>query len=139
MLEENKELIRCWFEEVWNKGRADAIDEMLAKDGIVHGLSNETGEPLQGAAAFREFHKKFHDAFPNIVVTVDDTIAEGDQVVARCTVRGQHTGDSLGFAATNKPIMITGTAIARVKDGKIVEAWNNFDLLSLNQQIGVFN
>ena len=137
MSEQNKELIRRWFEEVWNKGRADAIDEMLAKDGIVHGLSNETGEPLRGADAFREFHKKFYDAFPNIVVTVDDTIAEGDLVVARCSVRGQHTGDGLGFAATNKPIMITGIGIARVKDGMVVEAWNNFDFLSLNQQIGV--
>lgn len=139
MLEENKELMCRWFEEVWNKGRADAIDEMLAKDGIVRGLSNETGEPMRGADAFRQFHKKFRDAFPNIVVTVDDAIAEGDQVVARCTVRGQHTGDSLGFKATNKPIMITGTAIARVKDGKFVEAWNNFDFLSLYQQIGAIN
>lgn len=137
MSEENKELVRRWFEEVWNKGRADAIGEMLDKDGIVHGLSNETGEPLRGADAFREFHRKFYDAFPNIVVTVDDTIAEGDQVAVRCTVRGQHTGDGLGIAATNKPILITGIAIARVKDGQIVEAWNNFDFLSLNQQIGV--
>lgn len=137
MLEENKNLIRRWFEEVWNKGRVDAINEMLANDGIMHGLSNETGEPMHGLDAFREFHKKFYDAFPSIVVTVEDTIAEGDQVVARCTVRGQHTGDGLGVSATNKPILVTGIVIARVKDGKVVEAWNNFDFLSLYQQIGV--
>lgn len=137
MSEKNKDLICRWFEEVWNKARTDVIAEMLDKDCVIHGLSNETGEPLVGAAAFREFHKKFYDAFPNIVVTVEDTIAEGDTVVARCSVRGQHTGDSLGFAATNKPILITGVAIVRVKDGKFVEVWNNFDFLSMYQQIGM--
>lgn len=137
MLETNKKLIIRWFEEVWNSGRGEAIDEMLAKDAIVHGLSNDTGEPLRGSDAFRVFHQNFYNAFPDIVVTVDDTIAEGDLVVARCTVRGQHTGDSLGVAASNKPIMITGIAIVRVTDGKIVEAWNSFDFLTLNQQIGV--
>jgi len=137
MSEENKKLLVRWFEEVWNKGRAGAIDGLLDKDAIVHGLANETGEPIVGLDAFREFHQRSYNSFPDIVVTVDDTLAEGDKVVARCTVRGQHTGESLGFAATNKPIMITGIAIARVKDGKIVEAWNNFDFLTMYQQIGV--
>ena len=99
MAEENKALIRRWFEEVWNKGRADAIDEMFAEGGVAHGLSDESGSPLRGPAAFREFHQKFRNAFPDIVVTVEDTIAEGDQVAARCLVRGKHSGDSLGFAA----------------------------------------
>ena len=137
MLEENKDLIVRWFEEVWNKGREKAADEMLDKDVVIHGLSNETSEPLVGPDAFREFHRKFYNAFPDIVVTVDDTIAEGDKVVARCTVSGQHTGESLGVAATNKPILITGIAIARIKDGKFVEAWNNFDFLAMYQQIGL--
>jgi predicted ester cyclase len=51
-------------------------------------------------------------------------------------VRGKHTGDSLGFAATQAPVEITGIAIVRVADGKIVEAWNNFDFLTMHRQLG---
>ncbi len=137
MSEENKELMRRWFEEVWNKGRSEAIEEMLAEDGIVHGLASESGEALRGPADFKEFHKGFHGAFPDITVTVEDAIAEGDQVAVRCSVRAIHTGDSLGFAATEQPVEITGIAIARIENGKIAEAWNNFDFMSLYRQLGV--
>jgi len=136
MLEENRQLLHRWFEEVWNKGRADVIDELFAEDGIAHGLADETGAPLRGASAFRQFHGKFRGAFPDIVVTVEDTLAEGDKVAARCTVRAVHSGDDLGLAATQKPMEITGMSIVRIKDGKIVEAWNNFDFMSMFRQLG---
>jgi steroid delta-isomerase-like uncharacterized protein len=136
MSQDNKDLVRRWFEEVWNKGRADAIDEMLAADGIVYGLSDESGSPLRGTVAFRAFHQTFKSAFPDITVVVEDAIAEGDKVAARCTVRGQHMGDSLGFAATERPVEFTGIAIVRIENGQIVEAWNNFDFMSMNRQLG---
>ncbi|HEX8096423.1 MAG TPA: ester cyclase [Pyrinomonadaceae bacterium] len=136
MSEENRALIRRWFEEVWNKGRADAIDEMFAADGIAHGLSDEGGGPLRGSAAFKDFHKKFSGALSDLVVTVEDTVVEGDKVAARCSVRARHTGEGLGVAATDRPVEMTGMSIARVRDGKIIEAWNNFDFMSLFQQIG---
>jgi len=137
MTVENKALTLRWFEEVWNKGRAEAIDEMFAQDGLAHGLSDESGQPLRGPAAFKEFHAKFREAFPDLVVTVEDTVAEGDKVAARCTVRGKHAGDSLGFAATQAPTEFTGISIVRVKDGKIVEGWNNFDFMTMYKQLGV--
>ncbi len=137
MIVENKALLQRWFEEVWNKGRAEAIDEMFAEDGLAHGLSDEGGKPLLGPAAFKEFHAKFRGAFPDIIITVDDTVAEGDKVAARCSVRGKHTGDNLGFAATQAPAEFTGIAIIRVKDGKIAEAWNNFDFMTMYRQLGV--
>jgi steroid delta-isomerase-like uncharacterized protein len=136
MSEENKALVRRWFEEVWNKGRAEAIDEMFAEDGVAHGLSDASGQPLRGPAGFRPFHRSFRDAFPDIEVVVEDVIAEGDKLAARCSVRGRHQGDTLGFRATDRPIEITGMTFARVRDGKIVEAWNNFDFMSLFQQLG---
>lgn len=135
--EANKALIRRWFEEVWNKGRADAIAEMFAADGIAHGLSDEPAKPMKGPADFTTFHGIFRGAFPDIEVIVEDTIAEGDLVAARCSVRGRHTGDHLGVAASNAPVRFTGIAIVRIKDGKIVEAWNNFDFLAMNKQIGI--
>ncbi len=136
MSEENKALIRRWFSEVWNQGRAEAIDEMFAADGIAYGLADEEGHPLRGAAGFKPFFKKFRDAFPDLEVVVEDTVAEGDKVAARCIVRGSHQSDSLGFAATHQPTEFTGLCIVRVRDGQIVEAWNNFDFMSVFQQLG---
>ena len=137
MSEANKELVLRWFEEVWNKGRAEAIDEMFAEEGVAHGLTDEQGNPsLRGPSAFKIFFRKFRDAFPDIRVVVEDAIAEGDKVAARCTVRGSHQSDSLGFAATQRPMEITGMSSVRIQDGKIVEAWNNFDFMSMFQQLG---
>ena len=135
-LEQNKALIRRWFKEVWNDGRADAIPEMFAADGIAHGLSDDASSPLRGPAGFVPFHGQFRGAFPNIEVVVEDQIAEGDLVATRCSVRGKHTGDHLGFAATDSPVDFTGMTITRIKDGKIVEAWNNFDFMKMYRQLG---
>jgi steroid delta-isomerase-like uncharacterized protein len=135
MYDENRALIHRWFEEVWNKGREDAIDEMFAEEGIANGLADETDAPLRGPAGFKPFFQKFRQAFPDIEVIVEDTVVEGDKVAARCRVRATHQGESLGFAATQKPVEFTGISIVRIKDGKIVEAWNNFDFMSMFQQI----
>ena len=131
-----KAFIRRWFEEVWNKGREEAIDEMFAEDGIAHGLADETGAPLRGPNGFKPFFRSFRGAFPDIEVIVEDTVAEGDKVAARCRLHATHAGEGLGFAATQRPMEITGIAIVRVKDGKIVEAWNNFDFMAMFQQLG---
>ena len=136
MSEENKALIRRWFEEVWNKGREEAIDEMFATDGIAHGLAEEPEKKMRGPRDYKPFYQKFRAAFPEIEVVVDDTIAEGDKVAARCTVRGKHQSDSLGFAATGKSTEFTGMTIVRIADGKIVEAWNNFDFMTMFKQLG---
>jgi steroid delta-isomerase-like uncharacterized protein len=136
MSDENKALIRRWFEEVWNQGRAEAIDEMFAEDGIGHGLTGDNEQPLCGPAGFKPFFHSFRDAFPNLEIVVEDVIAEGDKVAARCSVRGTHAGDGIGIAATQLPFEIGGMCIARVKDGKIAEAWNTFDFMSLFQQLG---
>jgi steroid delta-isomerase-like uncharacterized protein len=135
MSEENRALIHRWFEEVWNKGRAEAIDELFAEEGVASGLADESGAPLRGPTGFKPFFQKFRDAFPNIEVIVEDTVAEGDKVAARCRVRAVHEGEGLGFTATNRPVEFTGISIVRIRDGKIVEAWNNFDFMSMFQQL----
>ncbi len=136
MSEENKALIRRWFEEVWNKGRSEAIDEMFAEEAVAHGLADAGGAELRGPTGFKPFFERFRAAFPDISVVVEETIAEGDLVAARCTVRGKHQSDSLGFAATQQPVEFSGMAFVRVSDGKIVEAWNNFDFMAMFQQLG---
>ena len=136
MSDKNKALIRRWFEEVWNKGRAEAIAEVFADDGIAHGLSDDVDNPLRGPQGFLPFHAQFREAFPNIEVVIEDQIAEGDKVATRCSVRGKHSGDGLGFAATQMPVEFTGVTITRIRDGQIVEAWNNFDFMKMYKQLG---
>lgn len=137
MSEKNKALVRRWFEEVWNQGRSDVIDELLAEDAVIHGLVDGAGYPVNGLQGFHDFHTQFRGAFPDIAVSVDDTIAEGDMVVARCSVRGRHMGNHLGFAATNAPVEFDGVAITRIENGKIAEAWNHFDFAQMNRQLGL--
>ena len=134
---QHKALMRRWFEEVWNKGRADAIAEMLAEDAVVHGLSDDVANPLRGPEGFLPFHAQFRDAFPNIEVVVEDQIAEGDMVVTRCSVRGKHEGDGLGFKATEAMVDFDGIGIGRVENGMFVESWNSFDFMRMYKQLGV--
>ena len=133
---DNAALFRRWFEEVWNKGREEAIDELFDEEGVAHGLADVASGALRGPAGFKPFFRSLREAFPGIEVIVEDTVAEGDRVAARCTVRGHHRGDTLGFKATDSPVEFTGIAIVRIRDGKIVEAWNNFDFMSMYQQLG---
>ena len=90
----------------------------------------------EGIAGHKAIVTLFRGAFPDLPWGIDDLIAEGDRVVARCSVRGRHTGDHLGVAASNALVEFTGIGIGRVKDGKFVETWNNFDFQTMNQQIG---
>jgi steroid delta-isomerase-like uncharacterized protein len=136
MSEANKALVRRWFEEVWNKGRAEAIDEMFDENGVAHGLADDPSTPIRGPQNFRPFHTMFRDAFPNMRIVIEDMVAEGDKVAARCSVRGKHEGELRGLAATQAPVEFTGIAIIRIDDGKIVEAWNNFDFMTMYKQTG---
>lgn len=124
-----------WFNEVWNKGRVSAIDEMLAEDAVTHGLG-EAGVEIRGPAAFKPFVARLRGAFPDIAVTVEQTIAEGDWIASRWSARMTHSGDDLGVPATGKHVTVTGMSMARVREGKMIEGWNNWDMLGLMQQIG---
>jgi steroid delta-isomerase-like uncharacterized protein len=129
-----KDFVRQWFEEVWNKQRTDAIDELAEPKCLVRGL----GEDMQGTAGFKPFHASFLDAFPDLVVTVEDTICEGNLVAARWSASGTHRGGGLGVPATGKSMTVTGMTFARITDeGKLCEGWNSFDRLGMLQQLGV--
>ena len=135
MSAENKVLCRRWFEEVWNKGREAAIDELLAADGLAYGLG-ERGQALRGPEPFKGFYRVFRGAFPDLHLTIDDMLAEGDKVLVRFSGTGTHQGDHLGVPATRRPVTFTGMTLVRCQDGKLVEGWNNFDLYGLLTQVG---
>lgn len=136
MAEDNAQFMYRWFEEVWNKGNEDMIEEMFAEDGIANGLNDAEGNPVRGHAGFRSLQRAFRCAYPDLKITIEDSISEGDKIALRCRVTGTHTGDGLGLAPTDQPVEFTGLAIARIKDGKIVEAWNEFDFLKMYSQVG---
>jgi steroid delta-isomerase-like uncharacterized protein len=133
----NKVLVYRWYEEVWNKKREEAIDEMLSADVISYGLTDNPTEAVKGTSAFKKYWRALIEIFPDIHVAVESTIAEDDKVVSRCSVRGTHLGQGLGIPPTGKKIHVTGVRIATFHDGKVIEAWNNFDYLAVYGQLGL--
>lgn len=137
MTQETPERIfRLWFEEVWNRGRVELIETYLARNAVIHAL-DETGADAIGPHGFRPFLDKFRAAFPDISISVDHVIAVGDTAAGRWTARMTHEGDALGFKATGRAMTITGMSMIRVENGKVVEAWNEWDRLTFAQTLGV--
>jgi len=137
MEHEYKTLAHRWFNEVWNQGRGEAIDEMFDCDAVAHGLADETGQEIRGPEMFKPFYANFRNAFPDIHITIEDALVDGDKVAVRCLVQATHQGEGIGLAPTNLPVAFTGICIMRTRDGKIIEAWNNFDFMTMYQQLGV--
>lgn len=133
MSEQNKAVVRRWFDEVWNHGNADAIDQLMAPNAVVHGL----GEDTRGSEGFKRFHAAYLEAFPDVHIAIEDLVAEGDKVAFRWSATATHRGASLGFAATNRNVRFEGMGIIRTQHGKIAEGWNTFDQLGMLQQLGV--
>src|SRR5262249_35846299 len=117
MTDEERDLGRRWFEEVWNKGRREAIDEMLAPEGVIH----DGGTDTVGPEGFYPFFDRLNATFSEFHVHVEDSIAEGDKICVRWSCTAKHTGDGLGMPATGVTTHITGISILRVADGRLVE------------------
>jgi len=128
-----KEVAAAWFESVWNKKDPSAIDRYLAPDAKMHGL-DKAPMPI---ADFKQLHRTFCEAFPDIRIEIERTVSEGDMVVALCHVTGTHCGSSLGCAPTQNRVDMWGMGMARVAGDRIVEGWNAWDFMSLYQQVGM--
>ena len=132
MSEENKALARrSW--EIVNQHNPDLIDEFYTPDLVWH----EPDQDIQGSEEAKQFVSTFLEAFPNLNVTLEDEIAEGDKVVTRWTIRGTHQGELMGIAPTEEQIELKGITIHRIKGGKIAEEWERYDNLGMMQQLGV--
>ena len=133
MSENNKNIIRRSFEARFNTGNLDIMDELYAHDFVYHDGDCE----IHGLEAFKQGAAKFHDAFPDAQVTIENQIAEGDRVVTQWKAQGTHKGEYMGIAPTGKMIKGTGITIHRISEGKIVEGWSESDKSSLYKQLGV--
>jgi steroid delta-isomerase-like uncharacterized protein len=131
MSEENKALARRSWEAPNNP---DVIDEVYAPDMVWH----DPGLEIRGTQEAKQFVAGYKSAFPDLAVTVEDEIAEGDKVVSRWTIRGTHQGETEDYGpATGKQMELKGISISRIQDGKIVEEWNSYDNLGVLQQLGL--
>jgi steroid delta-isomerase-like uncharacterized protein len=133
--EENKAIVRRWFEEVWNQGREGTIDELFPAEGVAHGLGDSESD-VHGPTEFKPFAANIRGSIPNTQIRVEDILSEGDRVAVRVILEGTHTGQGLGVPPTGRKVSIQGIIILRMVDGQIVEAWNSYDQLGLLRQIG---
>jgi len=132
--EDNKTLDRRRFEEAWNKGNLAVVDELSDANVVTQ---NPPGPPLQGTEALKQFVLMYRSALPDVQMTIEDQIADGDKVVTRWTARGTHKGELMGIPPTGKQTTVTGISFNRWANGKVVESWTNFDALGMMQQLGV--
>ena len=135
MSEGNKFVIRRSFEELWNKGNLSLADELFTPNYAHHDPS--TPDFGRGPESERKRATVYRTAFPDLQLTIEDIIAEGQTVMARWSCRGTHKGDLSGIAPTGKQVTISGVSVARFTGGKMVEGWVNWDALGLMQQLGV--
>jgi steroid delta-isomerase-like uncharacterized protein len=119
--------------EPW-EGNFGVIDELVAADYVGH----DPAQPeLHGPDGIREFITTYLAAFPDGKITIDEQLAEGDLVASRWTGRGTQQGELMGVPPTGRQVTVSGITISRVKNGKVVEEWSNWDTLGMLQQLGV--
>jgi predicted ester cyclase len=131
-LEANKAMVRLICDEVFNQGNLAVAEEVFAANYVEHfpGLPS-------GLDGFKHFLTMLRAAFPDLHVTLEDLIGEGDQVVWRWTMHGTHQGELFCLPATGKQATWTEIQIGRFAGGKLVEHWMSFDRLDLLQQLGL--
>ena len=135
MSQENKALTRrSW--EIVAKGSLETLDDALQEVYADTIVMHEPDEDVRGIEGLRQFVSMIRSALPNLRVTLEDDVAEGDKVVSLWRAQGTHQGELMGIAPTGNEVAITGITIHRIEEGKIVEEWENWDALGLIQQIG---
>jgi steroid delta-isomerase-like uncharacterized protein len=135
MSAETKGIARRFLEEAFNSGNLAVVDELVAPEFVNHDAA--LPEPATGIEATKASIKGYRDAFPDLRLTIEQQVAEGEYVTTRWSARGTHQGDLLGMAATGKQATVTGITIDRIVNGRFVESWTNWDTLGLMQQLGV--
>ena len=135
MSEPNKATSRRVVDEIFTGGNFEAIDECFDPGYVGYDVASP--EPVRGPQGLKEQAQGYRAAFPDLQMTIEDQVAEGDRVVTRWTARGTHQGDLFGIDPTGKQATITGITIDRFSGGKIVESWDNWDTYGLMQQLGV--
>jgi steroid delta-isomerase-like uncharacterized protein len=134
MSESNKNVVRRLFEEVWNKGNLQVTDDLFTPNYAHHDTS--TPDVGRGPDSEKKRATLYRTAFPDMRLTIEDLIAEGETVMARWSCKGTHKGDLSGIPPTGTQVSMTGVSVARFTNGKMSEGWVNWDALGVMQQLG---
>ena len=124
-------IARRWFEEVWNERRDDTVDELMSADSHGH----VEGGDVRGPQAFREMRAMFFAALPDVHLEIEDVVADRDRAAVRWRATGTHAGDGFGFPATKQQVHFRGTTWLTVRDGRIVEGWDTWNLGGLLESL----
>ncbi len=135
--EENKALVRRFFEESWNGADFEVFDETNAPDYVLHDPS-VPGE-VRGIEGIKGFASMFLGAFPDLRFTIEEQVAEGDKVLTRWSSSATHRGELMGIAPTGNRTGVSGMTLSRISGGKVAEDWSNWDALGLMRQLGVIS
>lgn len=136
-VEDNIQLMKRWFQEVWNERKLQTIPELMAPHAIAKGQSSALAE-IHGPAEFAVFAEAIHAAFSDMKMSIDDIFGADDKVAVRWSGTMSHRGDGMGVPATGKTVRLSGVTIARVENGLLVEGWDNWDQLGMLEQIGAY-
>lgn len=132
-LNENKETIRRFWEEIFNKRKLELVDEVFTDDYVYHGAA---GQDVHGREGLKQFLTMYFNAFPDIRAEVEDVFGEGDKVASRSTCRGTHKGDLMGMPPTGKHVSIRVICTNRFVGNRVAEDWELPDLFGMMQQLG---
>ena len=132
--ETNKAIVRRYYEEVLHQHKLPLIEELFAPNFQSHARSGDMDLP-----AYTETVERSLQAFPDLQVTIEGQIAEGDLVATRWSAKGTHLGAFGGVQPTGKEITLTAMHFHRLVDGKIADHWEQFDLVGALQQLGVLS
>jgi steroid delta-isomerase-like uncharacterized protein len=135
-VEDNKALARRFYEAIMTEHRLELAEEIFASDYVDHDPGNQEGTQT-GASGARDEVAGYLEGMPDMSITIEDILAEGDLVAMRGVLRGTHQGPLFGIPPTGKPIEVGTSQIFRVANGKIAEGWLELDRLALLQQLGV--
>jgi steroid delta-isomerase-like uncharacterized protein len=133
--EENKTVVRRFLEEIFTAGNLELVDELFAPDYVLH--DPVVPDEVSGPEGMKRYVSMYRAAYPDTHFTIEDQIAEGDEVVTRWIGQGTHEGELMGIPPTGKQVTVTGIEVDRVVDGKMQETWVNYDALGMMQQLGV--
>jgi predicted ester cyclase len=138
-IENNKQVLMRFWNEVWDQGKLEVVDEIFHPNFTDHGLA--PGLTKQGPDGAKEAVEQFRAGIPDLYLKVDDMVAEGDKVLTRWEAGGTHTGPLVSgrgsIPPTGKRAVVRGFTLNRLEDGKIIDAWDNFDIMGMLQQLGV--
>ncbi|WP_394846261.1 ester cyclase [Pendulispora brunnea] len=129
----NRDIGRRYFEEVWNQGKVDVLDELLTRDYVNHTPS--VPNPPPGPEGLKPIVQAIRRGFPDLHYRIEDMVVTEDRIVLRTIVSGTNTGELFGAPPTGQRVQVNQMNIEHIRNGRIAEHWRVTDELAMQQQL----